>query len=414
MNRKGRRRLSRVDEALDYEALYRAAGRHHELVQVEQARAIYDRVLENDNPHALELFGELALRYYEFERAAALIAKAVSMGQATKSIHSQLGLAQTQVGDTDAAERSLREALRVDDDDTRAWINLGLLYRDENRLADEIDALENAVARDPTCVNAYLHLADAELRDKQAEEARENVRVALEIEPRSTWGLALEAIALSELGEVERLNALTNFDALVRIVDAEAPAGFPDLEHFHRSLGRHISRHQSLRSEPFGFSTRNGSQTLGNLLHDPDRVVRTLEDMIDRVMAGVFDSLPSASDHPQVLRRPERIRLEGWGVQLETGGHQESHIHRDGWWSAVYYVDLGGVVDEVEDAGCEGWLELGSGPRALYARGSTPATLLVRPEPGRFVVFPSYMWHRTIPFRRSGTRVSFAFDVIPA
>ena len=122
-------------------------------------------------------------------------------------------------------------------------------------------------------------------------------------------------------------------------------------------------------------------------------------------------ALPAASSHPQIARRPSRYRLEGWGVRLDTRGHQESHIHRDGWLSGVYYVDLDGVVEE---GGSEGWLELGRAPAGLYARGSSPETLLVRPEEGRFVIFPSYLWHRTMPFERHGTRVSFAFDVIPA
>ena len=40
-------------------------------------------------------------------------------------------------------------------------------------------------------------------------------------------------------------------------------------------------------------------------------------------------------------------------------------------------------------------------------------TYKVRPEEGLLVLFPSYFYHRTIPFDDPGTRISIAFDVVP-
>ena len=33
--------------------------------------------------------------------------------------------------------------------------------------------------------------------------------------------------------------------------------------------------------------------------------------------------------------------------------------------------------------------------------------------PGRLVLFPSWFWHRTLPFAQAGERISVAFDVMP-
>ena len=33
--------------------------------------------------------------------------------------------------------------------------------------------------------------------------------------------------------------------------------------------------------------------------------------------------------------------------------------------------------------------------------------------PGRLVLFPSYMWHGTIPFHDAQPRTTIAFDVVP-
>jgi hypothetical protein len=38
---------------------------------------------------------------------------------------------------------------------------------------------------------------------------------------------------------------------------------------------------------------------------------------------------------------------------------------------------------------------------------------MVEPKPGRLVLFPSYMWHATRPFR-AGERITVAFDIAPA
>ncbi len=36
-----------------------------------------------------------------------------------------------------------------------------------------------------------------------------------------------------------------------------------------------------------------------------------------------------------------------------------------------------------------------------------------RPEEGLMMVFPSYFYHRTIPFEAAEHRISIAFDVLP-
>lgn len=42
------------------------------------------------------------------------------------------------------------------------------------------------------------------------------------------------------------------------------------------------------------------------------------------------------------------------------------------------------------------------------------ATILKKPAPGLLLLFPSYTWHRTLPFESGTDRISIAFDVKPA
>jgi hypothetical protein len=57
----------------------------------------------------------------------------------------------------------------------------------------------------------------------------------------------------------------------------------------------------------------------------------------------------------------------------------------------------------------QGWIkfgepgvEMGLGPRRV-----------LQPVPGRLVLFPSYMWHGTIPFQGASPRTTIAFDAVP-
>ncbi|MCW5581951.1 MAG: hypothetical protein KIS72_11480 [Luteimonas sp.] len=37
----------------------------------------------------------------------------------------------------------------------------------------------------------------------------------------------------------------------------------------------------------------------------------------------------------------------------------------------------------------------------------------IRPEEGTMLLFPSYFYHRTLPFEDESPRISIAFDVLP-
>jgi len=99
-----------------------------------------------------------------------------------------------------------------------------------------------------------------------------------------------------------------------------------------------------------------------------------------------------------------------WAVVMDTEGHQLPHIHPAAWLSGVYYVELprtlGAGGDDVA-----GWIEFGLPPEELQDTKAPPVRLL-RPVEGAVYLFPSFLYHRTIPFGGDGRRISIAFDVL--
>jgi hypothetical protein len=63
--------------------------------------------------------------------------------------------------------------------------------------------------------------------------------------------------------------------------------------------------------------------------------------------------------------------------------------------------------------GQAGWFELGRLPERFRVPVA-PEIRAVRPEAGMMILFPSYFYHRTVPFETGETRISIAFDVMPA
>ena len=99
---------------------------------------------------------------------------------------------------------------------------------------------------------------------------------------------------------------------------------------------------------------------------------------------------------------------------LRSSGYQSPHIHAHGVVSGVYYVQIPDIVATAGDsqAGCLRFGQSIIQGEDERSQGSF-LQMTVRPEEGMMVLFPSYVWHHTIPFESDTDRISIAFDVLP-
>jgi hypothetical protein len=89
---------------------------------------------------------------------------------------------------------------------------------------------------------------------------------------------------------------------------------------------------------------------------------------------------------------------------LRPGGFHLNHVHPMGWLSSAYYIDV------PREQSQDGWLKFGEPDMPMP--GCSPDHFVV-PEPGMLVLFPSYLWHGTVPFQNGTQRLTAAFDVVP-
>ena len=235
-------------------------------------------------------------------------------------------------------------------------------------------------------------------------------RVAGEL--RQRWSLnqhaiALQATAWRMLGD-RRADVLFDYDQFVRAYRIDAPGGWSSVDAYLADLGQALERRHPFRGHPLGQSLRHGSQTHEGLLHSDDPAIAAFFQAIDGPIRRHIAGLGHGAD-PLRKRITDGYAVAGaWSVRLRPGGFHINHVHPMGWISSACYIALPDAVGR----GHEGWLKFGE--PGVPTRPALEAQHFVKPEPGMLVLFPSYMWHGTVPFTGDQTRLSVAFDLLPA
>ena len=165
------------------------------------------------------------------------------------------------------------------------------------------------------------------------------------------------------------------------------------------------------RGEYLDQSVRGGTQTDGPLFSRIDPVIRQLRRAIVTAVERHVAQLPPPDPRHPTLRQPRdrKIRFSGsWSVRLRSGGHHSNHVHPLGWISSALYISL--PPKQPDMPADSGWLTLAE-PDALLGI-DLPPWRKIEPKVGHLALFPSAMWHGTVPFA-DGERLTVAFDVAP-
>ncbi|WP_296680560.1 putative 2OG-Fe(II) oxygenase [Novosphingobium sp.] len=206
------------------------------------------------------------------------------------------------------------------------------------------------------------------------------------------WRLALD----------QRHLWLDNPDALIGVHRVDLAADeLTDLADLLRSL-------HTMQRPYAEQSVRGGTQTDRSVIQRDEPIMRLAKArFLDTVRAYVDGLPPNDPQHPLLSLPRGHLLIEGsWSVRLLRQGYNVPHNHPVGWISTAFYIAL-------PDAG-----QMGPPPCGHIALGTPPEELgldlrayrTIAPEPGLAALFPSTMWHRTMPFD-DGERLVIALDV---
>lgn len=264
----------------------------------------------------------------------------------------------------------------------------------------------------PAFLNAHARHA---FRAGRIDLARDCAERATRRDPRNQEAWSLLGTAWRLAGD-PREDWLFGYDRLVGELPIAPPPGHEDVPGFLQALDATLAGLHLASREPRAQSVRGGTQTPGRLFGRDDPLIRATAEAMRAEVEGWLAGLPDDPRHPFLSRRLRGIRFIGsWSVRLRSAGHHADHIHDEGWLSSAFYVALPPSVRQPCEPGTPGgpgWLQLGQ-PMASLGLDLGPRRL-VQPRPGTLVVFPSYLWHGTMPFDDPEPRVTVAFDMQPA
>ncbi|WP_395648121.1 tetratricopeptide repeat protein [Terricaulis sp.] len=303
------------------------------------------------------------------------------------------------------AETMLRDALKLMPEAPPLLSSLGVMLDELDRTAEALPLLERAIARAPQATDIRANYASALMRLGRGDQALKEIQPARIAEPLNQAWICYETMALRQIGD-PRYHVLCDYDLMVRPFDLPVPPGYANIEAFNEALIASLNALHVLETHPLDQSLRHGSQTTRSLIYVADPVIQAYLKALDGPIRAYMD-LMRDPDHPWSGRKTGNYRLSGsWSVKLKGGGFHINHLHPAGWISSAYYVYLPPAVHE----GQQGWIKFGE------PRWPTPGCTIekvIQPRAGRLVLFPSYMWHGTIPFE-AGERMTAPFDAVPA
>lgn len=287
---------------------------------------------------------------------------------------------------------------------------LAAAYAGLGRFEEAIAAYEKSIRLQPDDLATRIRLASVLL---QTGEAKRALVLTDEVVPRMPLDQA--ALAVHELAlranEDPRAGRLADYERHIQIFDLDPPQGFSSMAEFNAALNAHLdTMHTDLR-EHVDQTLRHGTQTAPALFGSQNALLVALRRRIEEAVGVYIARMPQQDqDHPLTRRRGRGFAFAGsWSSRLHDSGFHVNHVHPEGWISSCYYVS---VPDAALDRSAkQGWIKFGE-PSFATAIGDT-LRRAVQPMPGRLVLFPSYMWHGTIPFRASATRTTIAFDAVP-
>lgn len=339
------------------------------------------------------------------EEAKSAFQKALEARAAYLPAELGLALALKAAGEVVAARSLLEATANTHPDAASPCSELGNLLQEQGAFEDAIAAYSESLSRQSGQNPVLSNRAAALLKAGQPQAALDDADAYLASGARSAYVVAYRVLALQMLGRQDEAKAWCDPETMVFPHQPAAPAGFS------KALETDIRAHPTLTEQwdPSRRAARGGKVT-ADLMSYPTPAIESFIRLIRTAVDGLIERLPNESGHPFFGAKPTNYNLTVWANILAPGGHQASHIHNLGWVSGVYYPDL---PPEISDASHQGWIAFGE-PGYGLPRPNALQPVVRKPEAGMMFLFPSYMWHHTIPLETGAERVSVAFDIVPA
>ncbi len=354
----------------------------------------------NNLGSALQAIGDLDAAIHNYSRA-------IELKPDYPNAHNNLGHALHEKGDLEAAISHFKTALKTLPGHPETLNNLGNTLREAGdyqaalQCFDSVTTSEtdpskpqfwfNTTAQSLECLYILGRYSELENRIKLFSESNDvSLRVA-----------AVSAFVSSQLKIEDRYPFCRNPLDFFKIGNLSSYVS--DVDDFAENLLLEASKENQVW-EPTHGVTKFGFQTSPTIFHAGKKSA-ALEKILRKEIDSYYAKFKS-EDCVLINSWPKSYVLRGWFSRLLKGGFQSPHNHPSGWLSGVIYLK---TVDPVDSD--EGAIELSLHGHNLPILDHSYARKLHHPKKGDIILFPSSLFHRTIPFDQDTERCVIAFDL---
>ncbi len=370
----------------------------------------YREALKRDplNPDTHKNLNSLLWQHEQLDDYLKSYEEALAANPGAEILRIAYAVALIQTDEHEQAERVLRDGLP----NSRSGELRSLIARaleGQRRWDEALELHKEAVNMPDATPDHRVSFGRALLACRRPSEALEQIEAGATAAPLNQRTLAYLGLCWRMLGD-ERDAYLNDYDTMVVPFDLPVPEGFSSIAEFNERLRQMLEPlHIGLR-HPAEQTLRGGSQTSGNLFDRREPEIKALVGSLRLCIEDYIARFPDDDEHPLYKRRTGRFGFNAsWSVRLVRSGYHTMHTHPLGWISSAYYVQVPAEISAGDTHG--GGIKFGQPDIDIGAAGA--ARRKIQPSPGRLVLFPSYMWHGTIPFDSDEPRMTTPFDVVP-
>ena len=416
---------------------------------------------------ALNNISNVHMNLNNFEDAIKTINKAINITPSFK-LYSTKGHLNLLTNDIDLAIDSFNKALDLDDNQINTYINISACHQKKGNIEKAVNILKTAIDKFSNDPLPHLYLADVCVKNQLNKEMAKNAiekaeklggvnynNTALRIkgnflrasnnykeavktfEQRTDdqryediiWSLFLDndlkeiASRIEEYSENDKesrsISAFATHLAEMKLKEnnynnfCKNPLDFI----YHKQIKDSETSNKKITSnlikvyEEETFIPRsqsyliNGEQSSGDIFAQKrdDKTISELNEIIHKHIEQYKEKF-NQNSNIFIENFPNNGTLVGWFINTEKEGYLDRHFHENGWVSGVVYLD---VPKRKKN---EGSIEF-----SLCAdiKQKTKNSKIIDVSSGDIVIFPSSLWHSTIPIMPNERRLILAFDYQP-
>ncbi len=390
-------------------------------------------ILKNDpeNPDALNA---LALSYRNLgdsTKAKETFIKLVNLGPSKDYIFSNAGNLFYDLGNISQALQCHKHALKLNPNNLNSLNQIGLALSNQGKDEEAIKYYSKSISINKNIEASYDNLGNSLRNLQRYKEAADAYEKSNKVLSRCNQLECFYLLGEKELfyKKLDNLNKDNISHPLAASLSSHASIRYneKDTHNFCNSPFEYIKKYDLLRDNKIndkmienffrvinklGISKKeqsllsNGYQSSGNIFLIDNPAIQDIRAIIE-TQINLYRS-NSDSKATFISNWPKNYTLYGWLIIMTDGGSLSGHMHKEGWLSGSLY--------------------LSRPPRALNNDGDIVFSLhgsnypteekffenkIVNIERGNIVLFPSSLFHSTLPFNSKEKRVTLAFDIIP-